>query len=461
MDATVQTHLRSLLKTSKYAVRKSSSMGMGSSNESFPLAVMAASVLGKLLAAESHWPVDLLELYFDDALGARWWVGSSSPDAALFCDNLLAWTTSQSTDDHSHHGHSNHSSSSISNKAIEDDGNDSSSGEEEVIEESEGKKQKHQNKAVEGLDRRVLAAAATSITTTTTTAAAAGGGGVASAVYNRFSKCGREAMDLTLSWLNARLDPKSTSSAALSSANFSSGTWTVVATIASLCGLGEVRRLAVTYLRESWLKNPALEDSVPVLFKRLVECLEIDRKSDAGALIPSDHVVVEELVRMRGKIKKIELYRSILTETVRKGPTTARLVLTSLIAGDLAVGAVGTGGGGGGGVKPEDTVKLLGALLGAIQDTNTPTSSSSSSSSSSPSAMTKNDTACKVLGESIGLVCVNSIRDSSATPKWSFDLNRTMLGTISRLVKLLGVREANLVSLLRGILFACPVHPFP
>ena len=81
--------IKKILRACKCHAKKTTTAG--AAENSMPLAVLAARVIFYCYNEEEDWPLELLELFIEDSMGARQWV--DSPDTAVFCRNLVCWTT--------------------------------------------------------------------------------------------------------------------------------------------------------------------------------------------------------------------------------------------------------------------------------------------------------------------------------------------------------------------------------
>lgn len=123
--------MRSSLKTFLRPVVRTGKRSTFTEAESSPVAVLAAQIIFCLHGEDKQWPLELLELYLEDALGPRQWVDSEG--TKLFCRNLQLWANKKISSDMSD------KSSLLKRKRDVEvpDGSGESSGEEEILEESQ------------------------------------------------------------------------------------------------------------------------------------------------------------------------------------------------------------------------------------------------------------------------------------------------------------------------------------
>ena len=81
--------MKKILRACKCHAKKTTTAG--TAENSMPLAVLIARVIFYYYNEQEDWPLELLELFVEDSMGARQWV--DSPDTAVFCRNLVCWTT--------------------------------------------------------------------------------------------------------------------------------------------------------------------------------------------------------------------------------------------------------------------------------------------------------------------------------------------------------------------------------
>jgi hypothetical protein len=153
-----------------------------------------------------------------------------------------------------------------------------------------------------------------------------------------------------------------------------------------LCGLPDVRLLA-SQLLQQWLANPALSEEIKRLVTALTAELMAQERFDSqnsaassssrgrsgsigdgsaehssgegceGSLVASDMVVVDGVVRMRGRLKasQQELFKSIMETLVLRGAAVARLVIRRLLCDEVKTGSTRS-----------ETVKLVVSLVKAL-----------------------------------------------------------------------------------------------
>ena len=81
--------LKKILRACKCHAKKTTTAS--AAENSMPLAVLAARMIYYCYHEQEEWPLELLELFVEDSMGGRQWV--DSPDTAVFCKNLVCWTT--------------------------------------------------------------------------------------------------------------------------------------------------------------------------------------------------------------------------------------------------------------------------------------------------------------------------------------------------------------------------------
>lgn len=415
-DAAILDILHDVMRTSKYATKKAAT----ESSEAFPLAVVAATVIHRLNKGSHVWPEKVLELYLDDALGARMWV--DAPESRQFVTSLLSWTTAPASNASSTNGMNNNSGSSGSSgrgafAKMEQDGGDDSSGDEEILEDS---------------SPRFVAAAPSS--------------------SGPFAGSHASLLELTMRALNSRINPNAGTAIV-------SGTWTLLVTLGELLGLAEVRSLAAAHL-ERWLVNPVLFERVCSLLRHMAACLALvtDPRGDRTGtgtvslcLLPSDAAVVAEVVKMKGRIKasQFDMYKNILLAMVKRHASIAKMILMLVIQEDLLAGAHTNMLS-----KIQETVKLLVSLLGHLAD------------APGKGISKKYRTSSYILGDAVGTLCIGNaggVADmfhmSSGGSAGHSPLFKVLLDLLVRLHRSLGISDMDQCACLRGFLAALAQSP--
>jgi hypothetical protein len=318
-------------------------------------------------------------------------------------------------------------------------------------------------------------------------------------VFDRFSHARAEALSLVINALKVRAglaQPSASGKDKISSINSgaaSAGTWTVVATMSSFCSIPEVRKMASLCL-DRWLGNPAIVESVRKLVHRIAECLEdedgrlpsssaddsaregtntrtpiqsprMDNDVTEGKLIASDMEVVEEIVRLRSRLKasQIDLYKSILAVVAKRGHAVARLIVTLLMTEDVVMNNARL-----------ETVKLLVSVLSGLQDAHAErqpdvggsTPSPRSARQSSLGKLKKFTRVGRILGEAANQIClaagsgatigstgtISASVGASSWIAWTPAQSRILIDLLCRIVKSLGCREVACGALLSGMM---------
>ena len=417
------THLlKGLLRACKTVVRKTS---MAQSNDSSsPIAVFAAKALFSVYHEILEWPLDLLELYMDDALGQRQWV--DSPLTSTFTKALLHWTVSTgivavkpdissippARKNATKKAQSNCEEGEV--MEIPSNSDDDSSGDEEVLEESSGVSagctSGHQAPSKPAPTIQPLAKD--------------------DRATDRFIENRQAAKAIVIDLLTL----KSGHAAGKQQGQGTTSTSTIVVTMSSFCGLPEIRQLA-SYCLDRWLGNPAIVDHVKSLLSRMAECLEVISSSGhietfndcastssssrntsrqgSETLGESDMNVVKEIVKLRFRLKasQLELYKSTLILIANKGLPVTKLIVRCMIAADLSSGSSS--------VRSE-TVKLLLAVLNAryaqfvvgIKDPGSAGSSVKASGVGVPAAVYQSGIS-RMMGEVFGGLCSSVLTNTS------------------------------------------------
>jgi hypothetical protein len=211
------------MRTSKnLAIFKKNSKGLNGARNS--LSRVAGAITVELLRNKLSWPLELLNIYLDDALGCRQWV--DAPELSFLTQNLLEWTK-----------YSNQAPSILlSSAAVQDE----SSGEEEILDASMDSLQSSGSDVCDRFRGRHDEAF--------------------NLVFSTLAKrCGTEVEKLSLgspggyTQAISSLNPSSTALMNASSL--------LITTIQSFCIMPPIRYLAAKCMA-TWISNPALVEYV-------------------------------------------------------------------------------------------------------------------------------------------------------------------------------------------------------
>lgn len=255
-------------------------------------------------------------------------------------------------------------------------------------------------------------------------------------VMNRFTQKFSEAMDKVIRTVNSRLGnviDLGVLPAAANSAMTGANSWSAIATISTFCKIPRIREIASLYL-EKWLNNPALTEPVKALVQRLSDCLENETLTHGPtsldrSLIVSDMGVVQEIVKLRSKLKasQVEVYNGILAAVIQRGTAVCVLVFRLLIIEDLIASAL----------KPE-TVKLLISLIISVSKTIDKTSLNNSGYSFSKSI------------QLLGLALSEII--SQLENKFQSSHNKMLIDLLLRILRGLELRKVDSPAFLEALL---------
>ena len=429
-DPATVAMLHDVLRTSKYATKKASN----ETSESFPYAVLAANAIFKLNTSSHVWPEKIFELYLDDALGARMWV--DSPETKAFVSSLLSWTriaapSAAPTPALAPAPAPAPTPAAQAQSSYKMGADDESSGDEEILEDSS--------------PRISLAMSVVSSTSSSSSSLSSSSSGAARTGSSTGSSCGdasaREPLlALTLRALHSRLDPNATTTSVIS------GTWTLIVTIRELLGLAEVRSLAVAHL-ERWLVNPVLFEHVCGLLRHMAACLElVPTRSGEGSgmsLLLSDTVVVEEVVKMKGRIKasQTETYRSILFAIVERHLSISKTVLILIIQEELLSMQANMQ------TKILETVKLLVSLMSHIPPVD------------ADRGLKKFAAASHLLGNAVGTICTRNAGTTDGGIGVQSPLFKVLIDLLMRVHRSLGISDMDQCACMRGFLAALSEGP--
>ena len=423
-DEGVMQIIKDVLRTSRYS--RGIKLQTNDNKDSFPLQALCASILHDLNENSFEWPIEFIEIYLEDALGARIWV--DSVQAYAFCESMTKkYTPSTSV--------------SALLKANEGDDSDSSSGNEEVMEDSTAAAVAAV--AAEAVEKRIISNSTTHTNTSSTTAVVPGSSGSSSALASkgsgkstiyRFPGNHAEVQSVIKSRIESRVgitDGQITSA----------GTGAMIETIKTFCHIPSVRLIASKCL-DKWITNPALADQVKDLVKHLTGCLEVlDERGGstsghlAGSLTSSDMSVVESIVMLRTKLKvqtQIEVYKVILISIVNKGSAVARSVIKLLVQGDLRSGAI-----------KAETLKYITNLLLSIKDSSSTNGVSSSSSSSRDDGGRRSS--CIIFAEAIRDICTNS-------EHWSAVQSKVIIELVAKILRTMDMVRVDVASFITALL---------
>jgi hypothetical protein len=337
---------------------------------------LAANILFLLFKQDSAWPLEFLELYFDDALGCRNWVDAD--ESQLFISNLLFWTKTI-----------NKNRKLLANKAfIKEDHKDGVLNSMDQYEDQEG------DLMVEDIISSGISASKGIISVNTFVVE------TIPDLCDRYRDNAIDALDLTLSVLYSRCDNSVPSQTLVSLNCFvpsiisssdsktvknrnqptcnsyllkvkQSQVWTLLSTLSLFCEIDEIKILCINCL-EVWFRNVAIADYAKKLSVSLISCIgsgvDVEASSSlldtmscnsnnspmSTQLQEVDSFLLEQLVKVRLRNNSTEPERKAFVSLIKRIPFLTSNIIFILLYEDIWANN---------GTLKSDSVKLVCYLL--------------------------------------------------------------------------------------------------
>jgi hypothetical protein len=472
--------------------------------------IFLVNTIYKTIDNDKDWSLFLLELYLQDSLHCRLWVDST--ETILLCKNIIYWTSisaivppiiqdSLQFQTPSEKSKINNKIESVGKGEEREMDDDYSSGEEEVLDEGSASKMTNclsnpvsvlpfpsldnimtlNDPIDEAVEISTASNDSCNINSTSSLKSKSTITTVESnLVIDRFNHIRSEAENLVINTIKSRLE----------NAVPGSSTVNAIQTICCFCGLQKIRILSSNYL-EKWNSNPASSNIVKKVILIIVESID-----NNGGILSEEMVIIRHILRLRTKMRvsQAELYKSVLTIAAHKGADFARLILNLLLYDEMAYGS-----------PKLETIKLIYSLYISLiskpikenkendddriyknlsnnndnksmkieTNDNLKINNSKSNNSSRFNSITsvnrdeissintksgshginssiQIDTNSRILGESIGEVCL-AIAASSIG--WTISNSRNLLDILSKLFKHIGPKDLNCSSYLKGFYY--------